>query len=136
MNNTRTERIGESIKREVSQILQNEIKDPRLPSMLSITRCELSRDGHFAKIFVSLLGDEDQRKEAQKALKNASGYIRTLLSKRLSLRQVPQFVFVMDDSIEYSVHIASLMDQIRPEGGYKDDTGGEDKQHDAAQTED
>lgn len=128
MNNTRTERIAHAIQREVSQILSEEIKDPRLPDMLSITRCDLSRDGHFARIYVSLLGDEPQRKQAQQALKGAAGFIRTLLSKRLSLRQVPQLVFEMDDSIEYSVHIASVMNQIRPEGGYKDDDA-EDKPH-------
>lgn len=126
MNNTRTERIAQSIKKEVSQILAEEIKDPRLPDMLSITRCELSRDGHFARIFISTLSNAEQRKQEQQALKNAAGFVRTQLSRRLSLRQVPQIVFEMDDSIEYSVHIASLMNQIRPEGGYKDDND-EDK---------
>lgn len=128
MNNTRAERIAQSIKREVSQILSEEIKDPRLPSMLSITRCEVTRDGHFARIYVSLLGDQAQRDQADEALKSAMGYIRTLLSKRLSLRYVPQLVFIMDDSIEYSVHIANVMNQIRPEGGYKDDDE-QDKPH-------
>lgn len=128
MNNTRAERIAHSIKREVSQILSEEIKDPRLPGMLSITRCEVTRDGHFARVYVSLLGDQAQRDQAHEALKSATGFIRTLLSKRLSLRYVPELVFVMDDSIEYSVHIASLMNKIRPEGGYRDDDQ-EDKPH-------
>ena len=108
--NDRAARIGEEIKKEISDILKNDIKDPRLPMMLSITGVDVSRDMSHAKIFYSVMCDDAQKKEANKALLSASGYIRRELGHRIKLRRTPELHFTPDDSIERTVTMNKLID--------------------------
>ena len=101
MANYRGGRINEEVKREVSNIIQNEIKDPRLTAMVSVTDVKVTRDLRYAKVFVSIFG------------KNASGYIRKEIGQRINLRYNPQIIFELDDSINYGMHIEELIQRVK-----------------------
>ncbi len=105
----RTDRISEEMKKEVSTIIQNELKDPRLPKMISVTSAEVTRDLRYAKIFVSILGDESDKKNAIQGLKSASGFIRREIGQRLKLRYTPEILFELDNSIERGVYLNKLI---------------------------
>jgi ribosome-binding factor A len=105
----RTDRISEEMKKEVSSIIRSELKDPRLPEMLSITTAEVTRDLRYAKIYISVLGSEEEKTNALKGLKNAAGFIRREVGHRMQLRYTPELIFELDDSIERGVYITKLI---------------------------
>ena len=114
MANYRGGRINEEVKREVSNIIQNEIKDPRLTAMVSVTDVKVTRDLRYAKVFVSIFGKNDEEKNNTfVALKNASGYIRKEIGQRINLRNTPQILFELDDSISYSMKIEELIEKAK-----------------------
>ena len=96
----RKDRISAEIKREISEILQNDIKDPRLRAMPGVIGVRVTEDMSYADIYVSLFGDEKARNDSLKAIKSASGFIRRELSHRMKLRHVPELRFKCDDYIE------------------------------------
>ena len=106
----RMERINEEVRRELSEILRDEVKDPRIETpLLSVLKADTTRDLKYCKVYISILGDEKRRDETAKALKSASGFIRRELAARLNLRNTPELKFIMDDSIEYSIHISKTL---------------------------
>jgi len=108
----RIARVAEEIKKEISDIVKNEIRDPRLPAMFSVMEVEVSKDFSYAKVFYSLLAAKPQEeKDAEAALRGAAGYVRRLLGDRLKLRRVPELRFVQDRSIERVVNINKLIDE-------------------------
>ena len=110
MANYRGGRINEEVKREISTIIRNEIKDPRLTAMVSVTDVKVTKDLRYAKVFVSIFGKDDEEKNNTFiALKNASGYIRREIGQRINLRYNPQIIFELDDSINYGMHIEELI---------------------------
>ena len=114
MANYRGGRINEEVKREVSNIIQNEIKDPRLTAMVSVTDVKVTRDLRYAKVFVSIFGKNDEEKNNTfVALKNASGYIRKEIGQRINLRYNTQIIFELDDSINYGMHIEELIQRVK-----------------------
>jgi ribosome-binding factor A len=114
MAKIRTGRVGEQIKKELSQILQFEFKDPRL-GFLTVTGVDLTNDLSQAKVFLSVMGTEQQKEDTLKALANGTGFIRTELGKRIRLRIVPQLIFSLDTSIDYGSHIQKLLGQLNEE---------------------
>ncbi|MZP31125.1 30S ribosome-binding factor RbfA [Heliobacterium undosum] len=107
----RMARMAEEIKRELARLLRDEMKDPRL-GFVSITAVEVSGDGRHAKVFFSVMGDESARDNSQAALKQATGFLRTELSKSLRVRYVPELVFLSDPSIERGTRIARLLTEM------------------------
>lgn len=111
----RIDRVSEDIKREIIAIIR-ELKDPRvMEKMLTVVRVEVSSDASYAKVFISALEGLETAKEAVKGLKNATGYIRREVGKRLHLRKTPELLFVADDSIEHGMNIVKIMDDLRTE---------------------
>lgn len=109
----RVSRVAAQIKREVSQILMQEVKDDRVGSgMVSITDVEVAGDLQHVKIFVSIYGTEEARKETMEGLRAATGYIRSSLGQRVRLRRTPEVVFLEDRSLERGDKMLSLLDQI------------------------
>ena len=104
-------RISEEMKKEVSGIIQNELKDPRLPKMISITSLNVTKDLRYAKVYVSVLGNEEEKKNAITALKSAGGFIRREVGQRMQLRYTPEMKFELDNSIEHGVHIIKLINE-------------------------
>lgn len=114
MANYRGGRINEEVKREISTIIRNEIKDPRLTAMVSVTDVKVTKDLRYAKVFVSIFGKDDEEKNNTFiALKNASGYIRREIGQRINLRYNPQIIFEIDDSINYGMHIEELIQKVK-----------------------
>lgn len=108
---SRTDRFSQQMQREVAQILQREIKDPRVV-MVTVSDVEVSRDLAHAKVFVTFLNDdEDSRKEALKVLNEASGYIRSLLGKRIKARVTPQLRFEYDPSLAEGIRMTKLVNE-------------------------
>ena len=105
----RTDRISEEVKKEVSTIIHSELKDPRLPKMISVISADVTRDLRYAKIYISVLGSEQEEKDAIHALKSAAGYIRREIGRRLKLRYTPELIFELDHSIERGVYITKLI---------------------------
>ncbi|MFH1127972.1 MAG: 30S ribosome-binding factor RbfA [Candidatus Omnitrophota bacterium] len=108
----RFEKVAEAIKKEVSNIIQHELKDPRR-GFVTITQVELTPDMRSAKIFYSVLGKEEDYARTKNALESATGFIRSLIAQRLELRFAPEIVFKEDRSQEYSVRIQEILEEIK-----------------------
>ncbi|MBC7075059.1 MAG: 30S ribosome-binding factor RbfA, partial [Syntrophomonadaceae bacterium] len=109
MGKRRKERMSEEIKRIISWIIHEEIKDPRIDfSTVSITRVDVANDLSHARVNISILGDGSKQEETMKALKNAKGYIRTEVAKGIALKHAPELEFRLDKSIEHGIRLSSL----------------------------
>jgi len=111
MQYQRKDRVGDLIKREVSQMIQQELKDPGI-GFVTVTGVEVSPDLKRAKIFYSVLGEEDSKRESASALKRACGFIQHEIGKRLRLKHIPEISFQFDSSVEYGAHIEELIQKI------------------------
>jgi len=108
----RIERVNSLIRQEISELLQRQVKDPRLGNFIAVTEVSTSPDLKYAKIFVSRLGSEGKKQETLNALASASGFFRSELFKRLRLRHTPELSFQWDDSIERGIHLLQLIDEV------------------------
>jgi len=106
----RTTRIAEEIKKEVSVMIQNELKDPRVTGLISITKVLLTKDLKYCKIYVSVFGTN--KEEALEGIKSGAGYMRKELGRRIQIRIIPELQFVLDDSIEYGSHINQILRKL------------------------
>ncbi|MBO8137048.1 MAG: 30S ribosome-binding factor RbfA [Desulfotomaculum sp.] len=111
----RAGRLAEEIKKEVSIIIQHELKDPRI-GFASVTAVEVSSDLRHAKVYVSVLGNEKQAHDTLAALKKAQGFIRTNLGRRIKVRYTPELNFVLDNSISHGVNIMKKLKEVSAEG--------------------
>ncbi len=111
-------RLAEAIKKEISDMLHDELKDPRI-GFVTITTVDVSPDLRYARIYASVLGGGEQRKATRDALKNATGYIRSELGKRIRLKYTPEISFYLDDSIERGARVIKLMGEVKDTGGEK-----------------
>jgi ribosome-binding factor A len=107
----RTDRLSEEIKKELSELIRNQLKDPRLPELVSITAVRVTKDLRYAKAYVSVFGDEDKKNGAIAALKSAAGFIRHEIGQRINIRYIPEFTFILDDSIERGMYLSKLIDE-------------------------
>lgn len=110
----RPERLSEAIKKEISDIIRNEIKDPRI-GFASVTSVEVSNDLRHAKIFVSVFGPDEEKKATLKALERAKGFIRSELGQRIRLRYTPELVFYLDSSIGHGARVMELLRTVQNE---------------------
>ena len=108
----RIQRLNNLIRREVSELLQRQVKDPRLGSFITVTEVSTSPDLRHALIFVSRICSEEEKQETLSGLVAASGFLRNELAKRLGLRRVPELRFEWDDSIERGAHLLKLIDEV------------------------
>ncbi|MBW4687117.1 MAG: 30S ribosome-binding factor RbfA [Komarekiella atlantica HA4396-MV6] len=114
--NRRVSRVAELIKREVSQMLLNGIKDDRVATgMVSVTDVDVSGDLQHAKIYVSIYGTDEAKAETMAGLKSATGYVRSELGARVRLRRTPEVVFIEDRSIERGNKVLSLLNRLQDE---------------------
>ena len=111
MFNIRKNRLSQEIQEQIAAIIQQEIRDPRM-GFVTITKVELSNDGSHAKVGYSLIGNPEDRTRTQEALDDASGYVRSLLRKRLHVKITPELVFRYDQSIQGSIDMAARLDTL------------------------
>jgi ribosome-binding factor A len=112
----RSERVEGQLKKEISRILQEDLKDPRI-GFVTITRIDLTGDLRYAKVYYSILGDDEAKKASLKGIKSASGFIRKLIAERMNMRYVPELSFRLDNSIEYSINLEKTFERLRHERG-------------------
>ncbi len=110
-NSVKNTRINQEVLKELSVLIRNELKDPRIHPMTSIVAVEVAPDLKTAKVYVSVLGDEQAQKDTLKGLKSAAPFLRGQLARTLNLRNTPQLFFSVDQSIEYGVHMSKLIDE-------------------------
>lgn len=114
MPNYRGGRINEEVRKEISSLIQYEVKDPRLTAMVSVTDVKVTKDLKYAKVYLSLFAkNEEEKEESFQAVKNASGFMRRELGRRINLRYTPELIFEIDNSIDRGMHIDSLLHKIK-----------------------
>ena len=114
MSNNRMNRIDEQLKEEISKIIDQEIQDPNFTGMVSVSSVKTTPDLRYARVFVTMIGCKSQ-KENLAILKKSSGYIRSLIAKRVNLRITPELVFEFDESIEYGAKIDKILNDLHLE---------------------
>lgn len=111
----RAERVNHVIRDRICEVLQREIRDPRLSSLISVTEVRTSSDLKYARVYVSVMGNEKEKTQALKALTGASKYFSHELRDYLSMRFVPELSFSLDNSIEHGAYLLELIKQASPE---------------------
>lgn len=111
-NSIKNTRINGEVQRVLAQIIRGEIKDPRISPWTSVVAVEVAPDLKSCKAWISVLGDEEARKNTLLGLKSAEGFIKRQLAKTINLRNTPEIFFVMDQSIEYGVNMSHKIDEV------------------------
>jgi len=114
MAKVRVGRVGEQLKKELSQIIQTELKNPGI-GFLTVTGVDVTNDLSQAKVYISVLGSDEQKETTLKALARSKGFLRSEVGKRMRLRHVPDLLFHFDTSIEYGSRIEKLLESINDE---------------------
>jgi len=114
MSKVRANRVGEQIKKELTDIIQRELKDPRV-GFVTVTDVDVTGDLQQATAFITVYGDDDERKKTLKALETANGFIRSEIGKRIHLRKTPELSFTYDESIEQGNRIDELLRKLNQE---------------------
>lgn len=115
MSSRRAKRVGELMKQEISDLIQRGIKDPHL-GFVTVIEVELTNDLRYARVFVSVYGEDKDDSPTLKSLRKASGFIRSQLARRIRLRHFPEIEFLWDSSIEQGARISKLLEEITDEG--------------------
>lgn len=116
----RATRVGEQMKKELSDIIGRKLKDPRI-GFVTVTDVRVTGDLQQAKVYISVLGDEEQKKNTLKGLAKAQGFIRSEIGQRIRLRKTPEIYFEIDETIDYGQRIESLIKQISEEKEHKEE---------------
>lgn len=114
MGTRRRERVGELIREELSDLIRREVKDPRLSGLISVTEVITSPDLRHARVFVSIMGTEEEKQQVEKGLAAAKGFLRRGLGERLTLRYTPELIFQRDESIERGSRLLQLIEEVVP----------------------
>lgn len=112
-NEARLGRVNEELMKALSQIITYELKNPDVTGMISVTRVKVTPDLKYAKVYVSILNSKNI-KDTLAGLKKSAGFVRSELAKRVNLRNTPEIIFELDDSIEYGSKIDSILKEIMP----------------------
>ena len=121
-NSIKNTRINGEIQRELSNIIRTELKDPRIGMMTSVTGVETAPDLKTCKVYISVLGNQEELNATIQGLRSAEGFVRRMLAKNLNLRNTPELTFVLDESIAYGVAMSKLIDEVtHTQEGEKED---------------
>jgi len=115
MSYPREKRLAEEIKKIVSNIIRDELKDPRVSSMTSIVEVDLTKDLRYVNIYVSILGDDEEKEETMEGLTRAGGFIRREIGKKIKARYTPEVIFKLDNSIERGIHMYNIITKVTKE---------------------
>ena len=126
-NSVKNNRINEEVRRVMSELIRTEIKDPRIAPMTSVMDVEVAPDLKTCKAWISVLGNEEARKNTMAGLRSAEGFIRMQLAKKENLRNTPEITFILDESVEYGVNMSKKIEEVMAEDEAKS------KEHDSAE---
>lgn len=125
-NSIKNTRVNAEVQHELANLIREGIKDPRIHPMTSVTGVEVAPDLKTCRAYITVLGDDEAKKNTIAGLKNAEGYIRRQLAKSINLRNTPEIRFILDESIEYGVTMSKLIDQVTRKEEVQED--GEDNE--------
>lgn len=111
-NSVKNVRVNNEVMHELSNIIRNEIKDPRISPLTSVVAVEVTPDLKYCKAYISVLGDDKAGKDTINGLKSAEGFVRRKLASTINLRNTPEIKFVLDQSIEYGINMSKLIDEV------------------------
>ena len=111
-NSIKNTRLNEEVMRELSTIIRNEIKDPRIHPLTTVSAVQVAPDLKTCKVYISVLGDEKAQQDTIRGLQSAEGYIRRELARTINMRNTPEIRFIVDQSIEYGVNISKKIDEV------------------------
>jgi ribosome-binding factor A len=112
MSSRRLIRMGEEIKKLVSSLIMNDLKDPRISPMTSVIQVEVTKDLRYAKIYISVMGTDKEKEETIKGLNSSKGFIRKEIGQQINLRYTPEPVFELDHSIDHGIKISEMLRDI------------------------
>ncbi|NLJ96184.1 MAG: 30S ribosome-binding factor RbfA [Clostridiales bacterium] len=121
-NSKKNTRINGEVKKELSVLITREIKDPRINPLTSVLDVEVAPDLKTAKVYVSVMGDDESRKTTLQGLKSAAPFMRSQLARNLNLRNTPELTFIMDNSIEYGINMSKLIDELNSKSSDSSDS--------------
>lgn len=122
-NSVKNTRINSEVAHELSKLISQEIKDPRISPLTSVVAVDVTPDLKQAKVYVSVFGDEEKKKETYEGLKSAASHLRSMLAKNINLRNTPMLEFIMDQSIEYGVNMTKLINDVNKNNNDADQNG-------------
>jgi len=117
MSNLRNSRIAEEIKRELSRMIREEMNDPRVKGLISVTHVDVTNDLRYAKVYVSIMANPEEQAMNMQVLEKARGYFRSELAKILTTRITPELIFKQDVSLEYGAKIERILEDINKDKG-------------------
>ncbi len=120
-NSVKNIRVNSEVLREMSLIIREDLKDPRIHPMTSVMAVEVTPDLKFAKIYVSVMGDEEAKEKTMQGLKKSASFARHRLADRMNLRNTPELTFVLDHSIEYGVTMSKKIDEVMRSDRHQED---------------
>lgn len=112
MREKRVQRIGEELRRVISDIIRSKIKDPRVPEIISVTNVLVTNDLSFAKIFVEIMGTKEEQEAALEGLNSAKGFIKKEISSEVKLRQMPELIFILDETLDINLKMEKLIEEV------------------------
>jgi len=112
-NSNRLDKVNEELKKEISYIIDQDLKNPNITGIISVTKVKVSPDLKYARVYISIINSKS-KKNTLEGLKNATGYIRTEIAKRINLRYTPEIKLELDDSMEYGEKIENILREIMP----------------------
>ncbi|MEG1415698.1 MAG: 30S ribosome-binding factor RbfA [Clostridium sp.] len=109
----RTVRLSEEIRKILSDIIQNNIKDPRVPMLTTVTKVDVTKDLRYAKAYISVFGDKEAKVKCIQGLRSAAGFIRREVASKIKVRYTPEILFEIDESLEHGLHINKILSDIK-----------------------
>lgn len=114
MENTRSNRVAEQLKKEIGDIINRKLKDPRI-GFVTVTDVDVTNDLQIATVYISVLGDESEKDASLKGLQKANGFIRSEIGKRIRLRKIPEISFQFDEAQAYGNRIEEILKELNKE---------------------
>ena len=134
-NSVKNRKINDEVHRVLAEIIRGGIKDPRVSPMTSVLQVEVAPDLKTCKVWVSVYGDEQKKKDTMEGLNSASGFIRGELARRVNLRNTPQLRFLLDDSIAYGVEMSRRIDEVRAADRLAEEMRGDEEEAEEPENE-
>lgn len=108
----RTDRLNSLLKEVLSEVIRKDVKNPNIHELLTVTSVSITKDLHYAKVYISVIGTNAEKKKTLKALKSAAGFIASVSFKKVVMRYFPQLTFYLDDTVEKQIKINELLEQV------------------------
>lgn len=134
MTKQRTERLNSLLREVIAGVIRTEVRNPKIPQLLSVTRVEITKDLSFAKVYISFIGDAINTQEAIHALQSASGFIGSAASKQVIMRTFPTLKFVLDDTVSKQMRIEELLANINAEEQNRKPVGDDDSTDESSES--